>query len=142
MMDFEKLAKEVEKLEQAAAEVTRAANKKERPPDALDPATVEPTRAAMKSFVVTLRDVLTIFLKDRKEPIRPGHLFKDAAAKSIVPGEAAPRGDALIVRWGGHVTPTDGRTVYEDALKLADLASKILPILKAYRKEKETGDRS
>ena len=117
-MDFEKLQKDVEALEKLLADVKEA-----RPP-------------AMKGMVGGLRDALVAFLKDRREPIRPGQIFRDAAAKSIVPGDVAPRGDALLVRWGGNVTPQDPALIKEDAAKLASLAEKVLPVLKAYRKEK------
>jgi hypothetical protein len=117
-MDFEKLQRDVEALEQQLGPV------KEGQP------------AAVKQLVVGLRDVLTSLLKDRREPIRPGQIFKDAAAKSLVPGDLAPRGDALIVRWGGGVTPQDPAQIKEDASRLSALAEKVLPILKAYRKVK------
>ncbi len=83
-----------------------------------------------------LREILAAFLKDRKEQIRPGQIFRDAAAKNIVPGDIAPRGDALLVRWGGHVTPTDPQVIKEDASRLGSVADKVLPVLKAYKKEK------
>ncbi len=132
MIDFEKLAKNVEKLEKAAGTVGEVEKRKQ---EELDAKTVDAARQAMKNFVVTARDILTMFLKDRKEQIRPGHLFRDAAAKSIVPGDAADRGDALLVRWGGNVTPTDPHSVHEDAIKLSALAGKLVPVLKAYKKE-------
>lgn len=117
-MDFDKLQKDVESLEKLAVKAGQA-----------DP-------ASMKEFAVALRDVLSAFLKDRREPIRPGQIFKDAAAKSIVPGDIAPRGDALLIRWGGHVTPQDPQAIKDDAAKFASVAEKTLPVLKAYRKEK------
>jgi hypothetical protein len=92
--------------------------------------------AALREFAVGLRDVLVSFLKDRKEPVRPGQWFKDAAAKNIVPGDIAPRADALLIRWAGHVTPQDPAVVKEDAAKFSSVAEKTLPILKAYKKEK------
>ena len=66
MIDFDQLQKDVEALEKQAEAAKKA-----------DP-------AAMKGFVVGLRDILTAFLKDRKEPIRAGQIFKDAAAKDAV----------------------------------------------------------
>ncbi len=92
--------------------------------------------AAMKEFAVGLRKILMAFLKDRREPIRPGQIFRDAAAKNIVPGDIAPRGDALLVRWTGNVTPQDPQAIKDDAAKLAMVAEKTLPVLKTYRKEK------
>ena len=118
MIDFEKLQKDVQTLEKSAEGVKKA-----------DP-------VAMKEFAVRLRDILTTFLKDRREPIRPGQIFKDAAAKNIVPGDIAPRADALLIRWTGHVTPQDAQAVKDDAAKFATVAEKTLPILKAYKKEK------
>jgi len=118
MMDFEKLQEDVGELEKKAEGMKKA-----------DP-------AAIKAFAVGLRDILTAFLKDRKEPVRPGQIFKDAASKNIVPGDIAARGDALLVRWAGHVTPQDPQTIKDDAAKLVSVAEKTLPVLKAYRKEK------
>jgi hypothetical protein len=116
-MDFDKLQKDVEALEKHVVGVKKG--------DA----------AALKEFAVGVRSILVELLKDRKEPIRPGQIFKDAAAKNLVPGDIAPRGDALLVRWAGHVTPQDPQTVKDDAAKLAAVADKVLPILKAYRKK-------
>ena len=117
-MDFDKLQEDVARLEKASAGVKKG--------DA----------AAMKEFAVGLKDVLVTFLKDRKEPIRPGQIFKDAAAKSLVPGDIAPRGDALLVRWAGGVTPQDPQAIKDDAARLTDVADKVLPILKSYKKDK------
>ena len=117
-MDFDKLQENVAKLEKSASGVKKG--------DA----------AAMKEFAVGLKDVLIAFLKDRKEQIRPGQIFKDAAAKSLVPGDIAPRGDALLVRWAGGVTPQDPQAIKDDATRLADVAEKVLPVLKSYKKDK------
>lgn len=117
-MDFDKLQENVVKLEKSSAGVKKG--------DA----------AAMKEFAVGLKDVLTTFLKARKEQIRPGNIFKDAAAKSIVPGDIAARGDALLMRWTGSVTPQDPQAIKDDAARLSDVADKVLPVLKAYKKDK------
>jgi hypothetical protein len=116
-MDFDKLQKDVTELEKAAAGFEEA--------DA----------ASMKAFAVGLREILIAFLKDRKEPVRPGQLFRDAAAKNIVPGDIAPRADALLVRWSGGVTPQDAQTLKDEAAKFASVAGKVMPILKAYQKK-------
>lgn len=118
MMDFEKLQKSVGDLEKQAEAMKKA-----------DP-------AAIKAFAVGLREILSSFLKDRREPIRPGQIFKDAAAKNLVPGDIAARGDALLIRWAGHVSPQDPQTIKDDAAKLVLVAEKTIPVLKAYRKEK------
>jgi hypothetical protein len=120
MIDFDKLQKDVARMESDAAKFSDA--KKADP-------------QAMKAFVTAARDVLTTFLKDRKEQIRPGQIFQNAAAKSLIPTDIAARADALLVRWGGSVTPTDPRAVEEDATRLTAVAAKLLPVLKAYRKE-------
>jgi len=117
-MDFDKLQENVGRLEKAVDGVKKG--------DA----------AAMKEFAVGLKDVLIAFLKDRKEQIRPGQIFKDAAAKSLVPGDIAARGDALLVRWSGSVTPQDPQAIKDDAARLAAVAEKVLPVLKSYKKEK------
>jgi hypothetical protein len=117
-MDFDKLQENVAKLEKSASGVKKG--------DA----------AAMKEFAVGLKEVLTTFLKARKEQIRPGNIFKDAAAKSIVPGDIAPRGDALLMRWTGSVTPQDPQAIKDDAARLSDVADKVLPVLKSYKKDK------
>ncbi|HLY12401.1 MAG TPA: hypothetical protein VKW04_24070 [Planctomycetota bacterium] len=117
-MDFEKLQAQVSQLEKALPGVKKA--------DA----------SALKEFSVGLKEILMQFLKDRKEPIRPGQIFKDAAAKSIVPGDIAPRGDALLMRWTGHVTPQDPQAVKDDAERLSAVAEKVLPVLKSYRKDR------
>ena len=117
-MDFEKLQERVSRLEKAVPAIKKA-----------DP-------AAMKEFSVGLKDILMQFLKDRREPIRPGQIFKDAAAKSLVPGDIAARGDALLMRWTGSVTPQDPQAIKDDAERLAAVADKVLPVLKSYRKEK------
>lgn len=116
-MDFDKLQKDVEGIEKIAGAVKRG------------------EVAALREFAVGLRGILTALLKDRKEPIRPGQIFKDAAAKSLVPGDVAPRGDALLIRWGGHVTPTDPQAIKDDAARMTALAEKVIPVLKAYRKK-------
>lgn len=117
-MDFDKLQEDVARLEKSLPAIKAA-----------DP-------EALKLFATRMRDILMVFLKDRKEQIRPGQVFKDAAAKNIVPGDIAPRGDVLIVRWGGQVTPQDPQAIKDDAAKFVSIAGKILPVLKAYRKEK------
>ena len=117
-MDFDKLQENVAKLEKSSLGVKKG--------DA----------AAMKEFAVGLKDVLVTFLKGRKEQIRPGNIFKDAAAKSIVPGDIAARGDALLMRWTGSVTPQDPQAIKDDAARLSDVADKVLPVLKAYKKDK------
>ncbi len=132
MIDFEKLAKDIEKLERSAK--TFGAIEK-RKPEELDANALTTARDAMKLHMTTLRDIVAMFLKDRKEQIRTGHMFKDAAAKSILPTDAAARGDALLIKWGGSVTPTDARAVHEDSIRLSQMAAKIVPVLKAYRKE-------
>lgn len=117
-MDFAKLQDDVTKLEKSAPGVKKG------------------DEGAIKQFALGLKDILIAFLKDRREPIRPGQIFKDAAAKSIVPGDIAPRGDALLVRWTGSVTPKDPQAIKEDAARLSDVAEKVLPVLKAYKKDK------
>jgi hypothetical protein len=117
-MDFAKLQEDVAKLEKSAPGVKKG--------DA----------AAMKEFAVGLKAILMAFLKDRREQIRPGQIFKDAAAKSLVPGDIAARGDALLVRWAGNVTPQDAQAIKDDAARLSDVADKVLPVLKAYKKDK------
>jgi|SRR5947207_9519499 len=117
-MDFEKLQENVSRLEKSIAGVKKGDS------------------PAMKEFAVGLKEILVAFLKDRREPIRPGQIFKDAAAKSIVPGDIAARGDALLVRWSGGVTPQDPQAIKDDSTRLADVADKVLPVLKAYKKDK------
>ncbi|MBI3856067.1 MAG: hypothetical protein HY293_10305 [Planctomycetes bacterium] len=117
-MDFDKLQENVARLEKCSAGVKTG-----------DP-------AALKEFAVGLKEILVAFLKDRREPIRPGQIFKDAAAKSLVPGDIAARGDALLVRWSGGVSPQDPQAIKDDAARLSDVAEKVLPVLKAYKKEK------
>ncbi|MBV8880184.1 MAG: hypothetical protein JO332_09490 [Planctomycetaceae bacterium] len=117
-MDFEKLQEKVSQLEKALPAIKKA------------------DVAALKQFSVGLKEVLMQFLKDRKEPIRPGQIFKDAAAKSLVPGDIAARGDALLMRWTGSVTPQDPQAVKEDAERLTAVAEKVLPVLKSYKKDK------
>ena len=116
-MDFAKLQENVSRLEKLSDAVKKG------------------EAAAMKEFAVGLKDVLTALLKDRREPIRPGQIFKDAAAKSLIPGDIAPRGDALLIRWAGGVTPQDPKAIQEDASRLSGVAEKVLPVLKSYRKE-------
>jgi len=117
-MDFEKLQEQVARLEKSVPGVKKG--------DA----------AALKEFTVGLKDILMKLLKDRREPIRPGQIFKDAAAKSLVPGDIAARGDALLMRWTGSVTPQDPQAVKDDAERLVAVADKVLPVLKAYKKDK------
>ncbi len=117
-MDFEKLQEQVSRLEKAVPGIQKA------------------EASALKEFCVGLKDILMQFLKDRREPIRPGQIFKDAAAKSIVPGDVAARGDALLMRWTGHVTPQDPQAVKDDAERLGAVAEKVLPVLKAYKKDR------
>lgn len=123
-MDFERLKKRVEKLEKSAAGFAKAG---------------DGAAQAMKNYAETLRDVLMDLLKERKEPVRPGHLFQDAAAKGLVPGDSAQRGDNLLIRWGGRVTPTDPKTVADDAGHFQQLSEKLLPVLKAYKPAEPEG---
>lgn len=116
-MDFDKLQENVGRLEKSTAGVKKG--------DA----------AAMKEFAVGLKEILVALLKDRREPIRPGNLFKDAAAKSLVPGDIAARGDALLIRWAGGVSPQDPQAIKDDAERLSGVADKVLPVLKAYKKK-------
>lgn len=116
-MDFDKLQERVAKLEKHVKGFGK------------------PDPNALKAFAEGLKNILMDFLKDRKEPVRPGHLFRDAGAKNIVPGEMSGLGDNLLIRWGGRVTPNDPKILEEDAAQMKDLADKILPVLKAYRKD-------
>jgi|SRR5688572_16179338 len=118
-MDFDKLQERVVKLEKHVKGFAKS-----------DP-------NALKAFAEGVKNILMDFLKDRKEPVRPGHLFRDAAAKSIVPGEVSGLGDNLLIRWGGRVTPNDPKSVADDAAQMKELADKLLPVLKAYKKEDE-----
>ena len=117
-MDFTKLQEDVGKLEGSVAGLR------------------EGQAQACKSFAVGLRDILMALLKDRREPIRPGQIFKDAASKNLVPGDVAARGDALLLRWAGNVTPKDPQVIKDDAARLVAVAEKTLPVLKSYQKEK------
>lgn len=117
-MDFDKLQEKVGRLDKAVPGIKKS--------DA----------AAMKEFSVGLKEVLMALLKDRREQIRPGNIFKDAAAKSLVPGDIAARGDILLMRWTGSVTPQDPQAIKDDAERLAAVAEKVLPVLKAYKKDK------
>ncbi len=116
-MDFDRLQKDVSELEKLSGGAAKG-----------DP-------EALRKFASGLKNVLTLFLKDRKEPIRPGQIFRDAAAKNIVPGDIAARGDALIMRWSGSVTPQNPQTIQEDAARFKAVAEKVLPVLKAYKKK-------
>lgn len=120
-MDFEKHQKHVARLEELLPAVKKA-----------DP-------KALREFAVGVRDVLMTFLKSRKEPVRPGQIFKDAAAKSLVPGDIAARGDALIIRWTGQVVPSAPEAVAEDASRWSAVADKVLPVLKSYQKDRPNG---
>jgi hypothetical protein len=113
-MDYEKLQSDVAKLEGSLPGL------REAKPD------------ACKTFAVGIRDILMALLKDRKDPIRPGQIFKDAAAKNLVPGDIAARGDALLLRWAGNVQPKDPQAVKDDAARLVAVAEKTLPVLKTY----------
>jgi|SRR5688572_27162839 len=117
-MDFDKLQERVGKLEKHAKGLGKA-----------DP-------NALKAFAEGLKNILMDFLKDRKEPVRPGHLYRDAAAKNLVPGDLTS-GDNLLIRWGGRVSPNDPKVVTEDAAQMKELADKVLPVLKSYQKEDE-----
>jgi len=116
-MDFDKLQERVGKLEKHAKGFAKS------------------DVNALKAFAEGVRNILMDFMKDRKEPVRPGHLFRDAAAKNIVPGDMADRGDNLLIRWAGRVTPNDPKVITEDAAQLKDLADRLLPVLKAYQRE-------
>lgn len=114
-MDFEKLQKDVAKLEASV------------------PGLASAQAGSCKAFAVGLKDILMTLLKDRKDPIRPGQIFRDAAAKNLVPGEVAAKGDALFLRWAGNVTPTDPQTIKDDAARLVAVAEKVLAVLKTYQ---------
>ena len=118
-MDFDKLQERVTKLEKHVKGLAK------------------PDPNSLKAFAEGVKNILMDFLKDRKEPVRPGHLFRDAGAKNIVPGEMAGLGDNLLIRWGGRVTPNDPQTLKDDAAQMKELADKLLPVLKAYQKEDE-----
>ena len=116
-MDFEQLQKDAEQLEKLLPDVK------------------EGKGPSIQSFAGALRDVLAGLLKERKQTVRPGNLFRDAAAKGLVPGDVAPRGDALLVRWTGKVVPQDAAAVKEDASRWSAVAEKVLPVIKSYRKK-------
>ena len=116
-MDFTKLQEEVGKLDGSVAGLR------------------EGQAQACRAFAVGLRDILMALLKDRREQIRPGQIFKDAAAKNLVPGDVAARGDALLLRWAGNVVPKDPQTVKDDAARFVAVAEKTLPVLKSYQKD-------
>jgi hypothetical protein len=116
-MDFDKLQERVGKLEKHVKGFAKA------------------DVNALKAFSEEVKAILMDFLKDRREPIRPGHLFRDAAAKNIVPGDMADRGDNLLIRWAGRVTPNDAKVIAEDAGQLTELADRLIPVLKAYQRE-------
>lgn len=118
-MDYEKLQKDVAGLEKLAAGFRK-----------------KPEGVQLKQFAVGLRDILQAFMKDRKEQVRPGQICRDAAAKSLIPGDIAPRADALLMRWGGSVTPQDAEMVKSEAEKFAAVAEKLIPVLKSYTPEK------
>ena len=109
-MDFEQLQKNARRLEELLGEVGQAKPQ------------------ALKEFALGLRDVLSDLLKDRREPIRPGQIFRDAAAKGLVPGDVAPRGDALLVRWTGRIVPQDEAAVKEDAARWSAVGQKVVPV--------------
>ena len=90
---------------------------------------------ALKAFAEGLRNILMDLLKDRKEPVRPGHLFQDAGAKNLVPGDMAGLGDNLLIRWAGRVTPNDPKAIADDAAQMKEVADKVMPVLKSYQKE-------
>jgi hypothetical protein len=117
-MDFDKLQEKVAQLEKVVPGIKKA------------------EAASLKEFCVGLKEVLMSLLKDRREPIRPGQIFKDAAAKSLVPGDIAARGDALLMRWSGNVSPQDPQAVKDDADRLSAVAEKVLPVLKSYKKDR------
>lgn len=114
-MDFAKLQEDVAALDKAL------------------PGLKDAQADALHKFAVKLRDILMSLLKDRKDPIRPGQIFKDAAAKNLVPGDIAARGDALLLRWSGNVRPKDEKTIKDDAERLLGIAEKTLPVLKSYK---------
>jgi hypothetical protein len=117
-MDFDKLQEKVSGLEKSVAGMKKG--------DA----------AVLKHFAIDLKEILCFLLKDRKQPIRPGQIFKDAAAKDLVPGDIAARGDILLMRWSGGVTPQDAQAVKDDAERFTAVAEKVLPVLKSYKKDK------
>lgn len=110
-MDFDKFQERVTRLSDSVAKVK------------------EGDAGAMKEFARGLKEALVDFLKHRREAIHPGRIARDAAAKNIIPGDVAPRLDALLVRWGGNVTPAEAG---DDAGKMAACAEKVLPVLRAY----------
>ena len=118
-MDFDKLQQDVEQLEKKAQTIQS-----------------KPEGGVMREFASGLRDVLYVFLKDRKEQIRPGQICKDAAAKNLIPGDGAARAAGLLTRWTGSVTPQDPQAIKDDAAKFTAVAAKILPVLKSYQKQK------
>jgi hypothetical protein len=118
MMDFEKLQESVLKLESAAKDVDGK--------NALQ---------AMRTFASGLKSILQSLLKDRKELVRPGQVCRDAAAKNLIPGDIAARADVLLTKWGGSVTPTDEASIKDGAEKFKAVAEKLIPVLKAYRKD-------
>ncbi len=131
-MNFEKLQKQVEKLESSSRTIGDGAK---RPAGDFekDAKLRESARQAMRDFAGTLKTLLMDHLKERKEPVRPGQLYRDAAAKNFVPGDVA--GDPLLVKWSGSVTPTAPKDVYDEVVRFKTVAERLLPVLKAYRKE-------
>ena len=131
-MDFEKLEKQVAKLELCSSTIADGA-KRTAADFEKDAKLREAARQAMRDFAGTLKTLLMEHLKERKEPVRPGQLYRDAAAKNFVPGDVA--GDPLLIKWGGNVTPTAGRDVHDECGRFKTVAERLLPVLKAYKKE-------
>ncbi len=131
-MDFERLQKHIEKLETYSKTIADSSTK---PADDFekDAALRESAKQAMKNYAATLKQLLMDYLKETKAPVRPGQLYRDCAAKSFVPGELG--GDNLLIKWAGNVTPSGGHDVHESAGRFAAVSEKLLPVLKAYRKE-------
>ena len=131
-MDFEKLQKHIDKLETYGKTIADSSAKSADDFDK-DAKLRESAKQAMKNYAGTLKQLLMDHLKEGKKPVRPGQLYKDCAAESFVPGELA--GDNLLIKWAGNVTPSAGRDVHEGTAQFSAVSQKLLPVLKAYRKE-------
>ncbi len=131
-MDFEKLQKHIEKLETYGKSIADSAGK---PVDAFekDAKLRDGAKQAMKNYAGVLKQILMDHLKETKKPVRTGQLYKDCAAVNFVPGDVA--GDTLLIKWGGNVTPSAARDVHEEATRFVTVSDRLLPVLKAYRKE-------
>jgi len=91
--------------------------------------------ALMKNFAVDLKESCVSSSRTASSPSVREHL-QGRRRQGSHPGDIAARGDILLMRWSGGVTPHDAQASRMTRSASHSVAEKVLPVLKSYKKDK------